>query len=160
MEMIHAPWRMAYIGGEKPDHCVFCHVSAQRELIVHEGSAVFVMLNRYPYTCGHLMVIPRRHLSRLEALTEEERREIFSLLDCCVRVLRDEMAPDGFNIGMNLGMAAGAGIEHHLHVHVVPRWNGDTNFMSVVGDIRVIPEDIVKTAQRLLPHFQKYTSEV
>jgi len=140
---------MAYIGGEKPDHCVFCRVSAQRELIVHEGSTAFVMLNRYPYTCGHLMVIPRRHLSRLEELTEEERREIFSLLDCCVRVLRDEMTPDGFNIGMNLGIAAGAGIEHHLHVHVVPRWRGDTNFMTVAGEVRVLPEDLDRTWARL-----------
>jgi ATP adenylyltransferase len=151
---------MAYIGGEKPDHCVFCHVSAQQDLVVHAGSTSFVMLNRFPYTCGHLMVIPHRHLSQLEELTEEERREMFSLLDRCVRVLRAEMAPDGFNIGMNLGIAAGAGIEHHLHLHVVPRWNGDTNFMSVVGEIRVIPEDIIKTAKRLLPHFQKYTPEV
>jgi ATP adenylyltransferase len=160
METIHAPWRMAYIGSDKPDHCVFCHDAAQQELIVYMGSTAFVMLNRYPYTCGHLMVIPRRHLSHLEELTKEERREMFSLLDCCVRVLRAEMAPDGFNIGMNLGIAAGAGIEHHLHLHVVPRWNGDTNFMSVVGDIRVIPEDIVKTAKRLLPHFQKCIPEV
>jgi len=160
MKSIYAPWRMAYIKGEKMKGCVFCKESVRDDsYVLLDGKSAFVMLNAYPYTNGHLMIIPFRHLSSLEALLPEERLEIFSLVDISVRVLTEVMSPDGFNIGMNLGRAAGAGIDDHLHVHVVPRWNGDTNFMSVVGDIRVIPDDILKSCEELKSIFKKYRRE-
>lgn len=114
------------------------------------------MMNKYPYISGHLMIIPARHTDKLEDLTQQERNEVFVLLDVSVRVLKEAMNPHGFNIGMNIGKAAGAGVEEHIHVHVIPRWEGDTNFMSVVNDVRVIPEDVQTTAARLVPLFKKY----
>ena len=160
MKSIYAPWRMAYIKSGKAAGCVFCRVSLRDEsYVLLDGKTAFVMMNAYPYTNGHLMIIPFRHLSRLEDLDQEERLEIFSLLDFSVRVLKEALNPDGFNIGINLGRAAGAGIDDHLHIHVVPRWNGDTNFMSVVGDIRVIPDDILKSCEELKGYFSKYRQE-
>ena len=156
-----APWRMEYLVGEKPDGCVFCKCSIRcDDYIVFEGKTCFVMLNRYPYVGGHLMIIPQRHLGGIEELTFEERTEIFTLMDTSVKVLKEAMNPQGFNIGMNLGKAAGAGIAEHVHVHIIPRWEGDTNFMSVVGHVRVIPEDLATTAATLAPLFKKYLREV
>ncbi len=161
METMFAPWRMEYLVCEKQDGCVFCKCSIRcDDYIVFEGKTCFVMLNRYPYVGGHLMIIPARHLGDIADLTAEERREIFTLLDIAVKVLKEAMNPSGFNIGMNLGKAAGAGIAEHVHVHVIPRWDGDTNFMSVVGNVRVIPEDLATTALRLAPLFKKYSQEV
>jgi ATP adenylyltransferase len=155
METITAPWRMAFILGEKPDGCIFCKDSIRSdELILFEGKAAFIMMNRYPYTCGHLMIIPARHVSLLEDLTAEESNEIFHLAGISVRIMKDVIQPDGFNVGMNLGKAAGAGVDDHIHVHIVPRWSGDTNFISVVGEVRVIPEDVNQTWERLVPHFR------
>lgn len=152
---------MEFIKSEKPAGCIFCKDSIRCvELVLFEGKNAFVMMNRYPYISGHLMIVPFRHVSRLEDLLPEERLEIFNLQDISVRVLQSALNPDGFNIGINLGKAAGAGIDDHIHVHVVPRWSGDTNFMSVLGDVRVIPEDIYKTCELLLPHFKKYCVEV
>ena len=146
--------------GEKPEGCVFCKCSAScDEYVIFQGKSSFVMMNRYPYVSGHLMIIPVRHTRNLEDLTGEERREIFSLIDTSVKVLKEAMNPAGFNIGMNIGKAAGAGIEEHIHVHVIPRWEGDTNFMSVVNNIRVIPEDVPTTAAKLVPLFDKYHLE-
>lgn len=157
MDKIFAPWRMEYIKGEKPEGCVFCQCSVRcDDYVIYEGKTCFVMMNRYPYVSGHLMIIPVRHIGKIEDLTGEEKSEIFDLLDIAVNVLKEAMNPDGFNIGMNLGKAAGAGIEEHVHVHVIPRWEGDTNFMSVVNDVRVIPEDVQKTAAKLAPLFNKY----
>jgi ATP adenylyltransferase len=160
MERIYAPWRMEYVQGEKPNGCVFCK-SADRcdDYLLYEGKTAFVMLNKYPYTCGHLMIIPVRHIDKLEELTNEESSEIFVLLDRTLRVLKEAMHPEGFNIGMNIGKAAGAGVEQHLHVHIIPRWEGDANFMSVVNDVRVIPEDLSRTAAKLVPLFKKYSQE-
>lgn len=161
MEKLYAPWRMTYIRGEKPTGCIFCKDSCRCEdLILFEGKTAFVMMNRYPYISGHLMIIPYRHVSRMEDLSSEEKLEVFNLQDISVRVLNEALHPDGFNIGMNLGKAAGAGVDDHIHVHIVPRWSGDTNFMSVLGDVRVIPEDIYKTWENLLPYFKKYHPEV
>ena len=161
MEKLYAPWRMEFIKSEKPAGCIFCRDSIRCvDLVLFEGKNAFVIMNRYPYTSGHLMIVPFRHVSRLEDLLPEEKLEIFNLQDVSVRVLNSAIQPDGFNIGMNLGKAAGAGIEDHIHVHVVPRWSGDTNFMSVLGDVRVIPEDIYKTCELLMPHFKKYFVEV
>ncbi|HOF05324.1 MAG TPA: HIT domain-containing protein [Syntrophales bacterium] len=153
---------MSYIRGDKAKECVFCADVIDRvgvDLRLLAGRHAFVMMNRYPYTSGHLMIIPHRHLSRMEDLTSAEKAEIFDLIVYSVQALKESIRPDGFNIGMNLGRAAGAGIEDHLHVHVVPRWDGDTNFVSVVGDVRVIPEDVVKTWEQLRPYFKKYQQE-
>jgi len=143
---MHAPWRMAYIQGEKPAGCVFCKDSIrQDDLILLEGKTAFVMLNRYPYISGHLMVIPYRHVQRIEDLHSLERSEALDLIDISVRSLKEVMRPEGFNIGMNLGKAAGAGVDDHIHVHVIPRWVGDTNFMPVIGRTKVqsVPLDAV-----------------
>ncbi len=161
METMFAPWRMEYLVCEKQEGCVFCKCSTRcDDYIVFEGKTCFVMLNRYPYVNGHLMIIPERHVGDISELTMEERSEIFALLDTSVKVLRDAMNPNGFNVGMNLGKAAGAGIAEHVHVHVIPRWEGDTNFMSVVGQVRVVPEDLATTAAKLAPLFKKYSQEV
>jgi ATP adenylyltransferase len=160
METILAPWRMEYIKGEKPDGCVFCKCSIRcDEYILFEGKTAYVMMNKYPYINGHLMIIPQRHIGNIEDLTQEERKEIFDLLDVSVKALKEAMNPNGFNIGANIGKAAGAGIEEHFHVHVIPRWEGDTNFMSVVTHVRVIPEAVEKTAANLAPLFKKYHRE-
>lgn len=146
--------------GTKPDGCVFCKCSIRcDDYIVHEGKTCFVMLNRYPYVNGHLMIIPDRHLDGVCDLTLEERVEMFNLLDISIKVLKESMNPNGFNVGMNLGKAAGAGIAEHVHMHVIPRWEGDTNFMSAVGNVRVIPEDLPTTAAKLAPLFKKYAEE-
>ena len=161
MDTIFAPWRMAYIRGKKTTGCVLCRDSMrEEELVVCEGKNSFIMVNRYPYTGGHLMIVPYRHLSRLSDLIPEERAELFAFMDLSVQVLTAAMKSEGFNIGMNLGKTAGAGIDDHLHIHVVPRWDGDTNFMSVIGEIRVIPEDASGTARELRPYFTKFQREV
>jgi len=162
MDTIFAPWRMAYIrAGKAAAGCVLCRDSLLgADLVVCEGTSAFIMLNRYPYTGGHLMIVPHRHISRLADLTTEERLELFGFQELSVRVLTEAMKPEGFNIGMNLGKAAGAGIDDHLHVHVVPRWVGDTNFVSVIGGVRVIPEDVTGTARQLRPIFEKIQREV
>ncbi|HPL96225.1 MAG: HIT domain-containing protein [Smithellaceae bacterium] len=158
METMFAPWRMEYLVCEKQEGCVFCKCSTRcDDYVLYEGKSCFVILNRYPYVNGHLMIIPNRHLGGLEELTAEERSEIFDLLDVSVKVLKEAMKPDGFNVGMNLGKAAGAGIAEHVHMHVIPRWEGDTNFMTVVGNVRVVPEDPAVTAAKLMPLFEKYT---
>ncbi|MHB8769619.1 MAG: HIT family protein [Syntrophales bacterium] len=161
METIFAPWRMAYIRGEKAAGCILCRDSLREgELVVCEGNSGFVMMNRYPYTGGHLMIVPYRHTCSLGDVTPAERLELFAFQDLSVRVLTAAMNPAGFNIGMNLGKAAGAGIDDHLHIHVVPRWVGDTNFISVIGEVRVIPEDVAGTADQLRPFFEKLRREV
>jgi ATP adenylyltransferase len=161
METMFAPWRMTYLTDKKPDGCVFCKCSIRcDEFVVFEGRTCFVMMNRYPYVGGHLMIIPNRHVGQVADLTYAERTEIFALVDTSIVVLKEVMKPGGFNVGMNLGKAAGAGIEEHIHVHVIPRWEGDTNFMSVIGEVRVIPEDVAITAANLAPLFKKYYQEV
>jgi ATP adenylyltransferase len=160
MDTIFAPWRSAYIRGEKPTGCVLCKDDAREDgLVLCEGKGGYIMVNRYPYTGGHLMIVPFRHLSRLADLLPAEREELFAFMDLSVRVLTEAMKPEGFNLGMNLGKAAGAGIDDHLHIHVVPRWGGDTNFMSVIGEVRVIPEDVSGTARELRPFFTKFQRE-
>lgn len=160
MEAIYAPWRSEYIRGKKPGGCIFCKNSLRNdEFVMFEGKTGFVMMNCYPYSCGHLMVIPYRHLSQLNDLIFDEKLEMFNLIDLAVRVLKETMKPDGFNLGVNLGKTAGAGVEDHLHAHIVPRWNGDTNFMTVVGESRVISEDLTKTRNQLLPFFENLSQE-
>mgnify|MGYP000888649792 FL=1 len=160
MKAIYAPWRMTYLKSDKPDGCVFCKESLRQEdLILLEGKTAYVMLNLYPYINGHLMIIPYRHVCKLDDLTPEEKLEMFQLIDVSIKSLGDCLHPEGFNIGINLGKAAGAGVDDHVHIHVVPRWIGDTNFMTIIGEVRVIPDDLIKTWEKLIPFFKKYYQE-
>jgi ATP adenylyltransferase len=142
------------VTGPKEQGCVFCSV-AQDELIVYRGTLCYVILNLYPYNNGHLMVVPNRHLATLASLTNDEVAEIGLLTQRCEVALSEAYNPQGINVGINLGKSAGAGVLDHIHVHVVPRWNGDTNFMTVVGEMRVLPEDLGSSAARLRPIFEK-----
>lgn len=157
-DVVWAPWRMTYILAEKPTGCIFCTKPREQcdaeNLIVWRGYTAFVMMNRYPYNNGHLMVVPQAHAASLTELEPAQRAELGELTMLCEQVLRQAMRPDGFNIGLNLGSAAGAGIAEHLHVHVVPRWDGDTNFMTVVSELRVIPQHLDQTYAMLMPYFQ------
>lgn len=141
--------------GERGSSCVFCGLPASEESarILAETELAYAVLNKFPYNPGHILVVPRRHTGDVEDLTAQENAELQSLLQRCVKALREEAEPHGFNIGMNLGATAGAGIPDHLHWHVVPRWSGDTNFMPVVGETRVLPELLEETARRLAPRF-------
>ena len=155
-DRLWSPWRMEYIraaGAEDAEGCIFCDLPAEdddeRNLILVRGEQAFVILNRFPYNAGHLMVAPFRHVADYEALTEGELLEGERLIQRSIVALREEMGPHGFNLGVNLGRVAGAGILDHLHWHVVPRWGGDTNFMPVVGKTKVLPELLEETRQRL-----------
>ena len=154
MERLWAPWRMEYLTQSKSDSCIFCEQGNDRDLLIlRRTPLLLVMLNRYPYANGHLMVAPLRHGADPGELSDAEMLAMFRAASLCRDVLIQASAPDGFNIGINLGKAAGAGVEDHLHMHVVPRWNGDNNFMSVVADVRVLPEALLATYDRLLPFF-------
>ena len=157
MKNIWAPWRMEYIRMEKPKGCILCEKPEQdndtENYILYRGGKNFIILNSYPYTPGHLLVAPYRHIASLEELTEEERHEHFDIVSRSIQVLRREFAPQGFNLGVNIGKAAGAGVEDHVHTHIVPRWQGDTNFMTVISDIRVVPEALVETYRKLKGKF-------
>jgi ATP adenylyltransferase len=157
MERIWSPWRHSYVTrSEEPNDCVFCvaqSIDEGRQLIVHEGALAYVILNKFPYNCGHLMVVSQRHAPTLASLTRDELTEMALLTQLSERVLTEAFTPQGINVGMNLGRPAGAGIVDHLHIHLVPRWNGDTNFMTVVGEVRVLPEELPRTAERLRPLF-------
>ena len=134
--------------------CVFCAVpDREPERVLARGELAYVVLNKFPYNPGHLLIVPLRHAGDIEELTVEENVELQALMQRSIRALREESEPHGFNIGMNLGSIAGAGIPDHLHWHVVPRWGGDTNFMPVVGEVRVLPEMLADTARRLAPRF-------
>jgi ATP adenylyltransferase len=162
-DVVWAPWRMTYILSDKPGGCIFCEKPRAQDdaqnLILWRGQTAFVMMNRYPYNNGHLMVVPHAHAASLTDMEPLQRAELGELTMCCEQVLRQVMHPDGFNIGLNLGSAAGAGIAEHLHVHVVPRWDGDTNYMTVVGEVRVIPQHLADTYALLLPYFQALRPE-
>lgn len=159
MDRLWSPWRITYVRGEKPDTgCVFCaapNLPPAESLLVFEGRACYVVLNLYPYNNGHLMVVPYRHLASLGALTPEELQELAVLTQRAEAVLVEAYHPHGVNVGINLGKAAGAGVLDHLHVHLVPRWNGDTNFMTTVGETRVLPEALTDAAVRLRPIFER-----
>ena len=158
VERLWTPWRMAYIkGDERHAACIFCDFPAQdlandeANLIVARGDLAFVILNKFPYNSGHVMVAPYRHTAEWETLTPEEIAETARWSQRCVEALTKTMAPQGFNVGVNQGIAAGAGIADHIHLHVVPRWGGDTNFMTTVGDTKVLPEELETTYRRLRP---------
>jgi ATP adenylyltransferase len=156
MERLWTPWRLSYVtAGIPSSQCVFCDALARPDepLVVHTGERCFVILNKFPYNNGHLMVVPKRHVPRLSDLEPAELLEVMTLSQAAERALATTYAPHGFNVGINLGRSAGAGIGEHLHVHVVPRWDGDTSFMTVFGDTRVLPEELPVTAERLRPAF-------
>ena len=146
MERLWAPWRLQYVGDKKPEGCIFCQKPLagddRASYIVERGIHAFVMLNAYPYNNGHLMIAPYAHVAALEDLPPETRHEMMDLAERCARALKASFHPDALNAGFNLGAAAGAGIADHMHMHVVPRWNGDTNFMPVLADVRVIPQSL------------------
>lgn len=162
MDRLFTPWRHAYVTRTADGSgCVFCDATTTeqgRALVVHEAQYAFVILNLYPYNNGHLMIAPRRHVASLGELSVEERAEVIELATLAERALTEAYRPQGLNVGINLGHAAGAGIADHLHLHVVPRWVGDTNFMSVVGEVRVLPEELPQTAARLRPIFARLSS--
>ncbi len=160
MKHLWSPWRMNYIENSKKElGCVFCNAQAQTDsaenLIAFRGVNAYVILNRYPYTSGHLMVIPFSHLPNLEELTSETRAEMMELTSRCTTILREVYRTQSFNVGVNIGEAAGAGVLGHVHIHIVPRWAGDTNFMSSVGETRVLPEALEDTYQRIRQAFEK-----
>jgi ATP adenylyltransferase len=143
--------------------CVFCAALSGPEaapLVVHRGRHAFVILNLFPYNSGHLMVVPNRHIATLSSATHDERCELMDLTRVAEQALTEIYQPQGLNVGMNLGRSAGAGIVDHMHVHVVPRWNGDTNFMTVVGEVRVLPEELAESARRLRPAFERFAGPV
>jgi ATP adenylyltransferase len=156
MEVIWAPWRMAYVGERVPRECIFCAAptgDARERLVLGTTSMSVVMLNRYPYQNGHVMVAPRRHTADLPGLAADEHADLAETLRRALAALGEAFRPDGFNVGMNLGRCAGAGFADHLHWHIVPRWDGDTNFMPILADTRVMPQHLLDTFDRLRPAF-------
>jgi len=152
MERLWAPWRMSYIGSPQADGCVFCAKPGQSDeeaLIVHRGERCYAVLNLYPYGSGHLMVVPFRHVAEPGDLDAAERAEMWELLAMALKALESGLGAQGHNVGFNLGTAAGAGIADHLHLHVVPRWRGDVNFMPVLADVRVMPQALAETRNAL-----------
>ena len=161
-DVLWAPWRMEFINAKKRDGCIFCEFPSatgdkadKANLVLGRSASSFAILNKYPYNSGHLMVVPTRHVANLAALTPPELSEIMLLTQRCEIALTEVYQPQGINVGINLGRPAGAGVLDHVHVHLVPRWTGDTNFMSVVGNVRVLPEELGQSAERLRPVFER-----
>lgn len=153
MQLLWAPWRMQYIGGEPNPGCIFCNKPKEdrdaENFILARGKFCFMMLNAFPYNNGHLLIAPYRHTGLLEDLNPDELLDIMQMTQTGIKMLREAFSPDAFNAGMNLGQVAGAGIADHLHMHIVPRWAGDTNFMPVLGDTKVLPEALESTYKKL-----------
>jgi ATP adenylyltransferase len=160
MKRLWAPWRMEYVGGEQRPGCLFCRVIEHPEdedsdLVVWRAEGAIVMLNKFPYNAGHTMVAPLAHMPGLENLDDQQTTNLMRAVRRTIDVLRETMKPEGFNVGANIGPAAGAGIPNHVHLHVVPRWNGDTNFMPVLDDVKVVNEALTQTAAKLREAFAK-----
>ena len=154
METMWAPWRMEYILDDKQAGCVFCDALEKNvDLTLYSGNDTMVMMNKFPYINGHLLVAPIKHLSTLDQLNRHEMGELLATVERSMAILKQVMNPDGFNVGLNLGKVAGAGVEEHLHFHIVPRWFGDTNALTVFAEVRVIPEHLRTTYDNLKPHF-------
>jgi len=169
MNKLWSPWRSQYIDSflnkEKQAHCILCELAKENSedlsnLLVEKGELTFTILNLYPYNNGHLLIIPYEHKKDIGMLTQEENTEIMEKLNLAVKALTLSIGPEGFNIGANLGKCAGAGIDDHIHFHVVPRWSGDTNFMPVLGDVKVISQDLLQTKQKLFKTYQKIKQEI
>ena len=163
MEHLWSPWRLQYVTGARGDApaCIFCAAAnaESHDLVLVRGRVAYVILNLYPYNNGHLMVVPTRHVATLSTTTADEQAELMRFTRHSEIALTEAYQPQGINVGMNFGRPAGAGVLDHLHVHLVPRWNGDTNFMTVVGNVRVLPEDLGATAKRLRPIFERLARE-
>ena len=162
MNHLWSPWRMSYILDNKNEEvCVFCQALEQTDgcenLIIHRGHYAYIILNRYPYTSGHLMVVPFEHCATLEGLAPEIRGEMMELISRSVQILNEAYQAQGFNLGANLGSAAGAGIPQHFHFHIVPRWQGDTNYMSAIGGTRVVPEALDETYRRINDAWENFS---
>ena len=158
MPRLWAPWRIEYIRSQKHGECFLCEAARGDDgehLVLTRTERALVIMNRFPYHSGHLMVCPLRHVADVCALDRAESEEIFRLVQGSVTALREKLGPDGLNVGLNLGKAAGAGLEEHLHFHVVPRWEGDTNFMPVISSTRVVPEALKETYSLLRPAFEE-----
>jgi ATP adenylyltransferase len=158
MDRLWTPWRFNYINSiGSEEGCVFCRIlsepSDEQNYVLGRGKHCYAILNIFPYTSGHILVVANRHISRLVDAGPEELAEIIETARRCEAALRSEYEPDGLNLGFNIGRAAGAGVEHHLHMHVLPRWTGDSNFVSVISETRVLPEELPRTYARLRPHF-------
>jgi ATP adenylyltransferase len=158
MDSIKSPWRFEYVtASNQPKGCIFCyaveHADDPESLVVHQAKHNFVLLNRYPYNNGHIMIAPYHHIANPDEVEPEVVQEMMLLFQKGIQALRTTYKADGFNMGMNLGKCAGAGVEQHYHLHVVPRWNGDTNFMTTLAETRVIPEDFNTTLAKLKPLF-------
>lgn len=157
MKVMWAPWRISYILGPKPDSCVFClpedKAQDAERLVLYRGTHAFVIMNKFPYNNGHILVTPYRHIMDFPSLAAEESHEIMDLLQKCTDILQQRFHCQGINIGLNLGEAAGAGIREHLHFHLVPRWNGDSSFMAVMDEVRMVPEHLHATYAALKPYF-------
>ena len=158
MQRLWAPWRMEYIGGEQPPGCLFCRVlddtgHDDENLVLARPREALVMLNRFPYNAGHAMVAPRVHVGSLEVLDDAQSTDLGRAVRTTLGVIRRVMSPEGFNVGSNIGRVAGAGIPDHVHIHIVPRWNGDTNFMPVLADVKVMNEALAQTAEKLRSAF-------
>ncbi len=153
MKIIWAPWRIEYIRSPKHDGCIFCDFPKENRdkerLILYRGEHCFIIMNNYPYNPGHVMIAPYRHVGKWEDLTDQELLEMMQLSQLVIKALKRTMNPHGFNMGVNLGRVAGAGIDDHVHLHIVPRWNGDTNFMPVIADTKVIPESLEEAYDEL-----------
>ena len=172
MERLWSPWRLTYVSGTSGSGaepaCIFCDAAGEApllrtdgatDLVLVRGRVAYVILNRYPYNSGHLMVVPNRHVASLHAMTRDEQDELMRFTRHAEIALVEAYAPQGINVGINLGRPAGAGIVDHLHIHLVPRWDGDTSFISVVGNTRVLPEELAQTAERLRPIFERLARE-
>jgi ATP adenylyltransferase len=159
MKVVWAPWRMEYVGSDQENEgCIFCpgndRTQDEKKLILYRSDWSIVLMNRFPYSNGHLLIAPLRHTSSFDSLSPDEKLDLLNMVERSASVLKDVMDPAGFNIGMNLGKVAGAGVEDHMHFHIVPRWSGDTNYMTVLGEVRIIPEHIQATYEKLLPFFK------
>jgi ATP adenylyltransferase len=161
MRVVWAPWRVAYIEGVRRDGCIFCDRGddPRAALVLAADGGGVVMLNLYPYNNGHLLVAPLRHVRRLADLAADEYATLMDLLRASVGIIERVLAPQGMNVGINLGHAAGAGIADHLHWHVVPRWDGDTNYMPVIAETKVLPQHLVESYDRLKPHFDAWVAQ-
>jgi ATP adenylyltransferase len=155
MQRLWAPWRMDYIRGPKDNDCFLCRIFRSRQdrkhLLLKRGETCAIVMNRYPYNNGHLMVCPYRHIAGIGRMTAAEKLESMELVSEAIEALKKKVRPHGFNVGINLGTAAGAGLKEHVHTHVVPRWNGDTNYMSVLTDVKVIPQSLLELWDELHP---------
>lgn len=153
MKRIWAPWRMEYILNSRKRGCFLCKICQadkdEQNLVLKRGRSTFLLLNRYPYNNGHLLVAPYKHADNLESLNAKEMSEMMELASTACKALRKSLHPDGFNLGLNIGTAAGAGLKDHIHLHIVPRWEGDTNFMPVLGEVKIIPQPLDELWRKL-----------